>query len=210
MSSCGFTLSSTPTMRVATPLQCASDHPHWHWRLASSELLKGTRNELAPARLSPPFSRPSKSRLLHVGAAHLPPRRFDALRSVPFSLRVDECPCGPPSRPRQPGGARLVAWASGNAQSGGQGRNARVDHRLRLGHTQGRQGHSWVRPCCAPQDGSALHLAGRPPARTRPIKIGTVRRRQQPAEHGAHPTRLCASSANSHSSTCRMMSSSSS
>eukprot|EP00962_Isochrysis_galbana_P058142 scaffold30980_cov39-Isochrysis_galbana.AAC.1 len=43
----------------------------------------------------------------------------------------------------------------------GQGGDARVHHRVRVGHPQGWKGHPRIRSRGPPQDGPALHLAAR-------------------------------------------------
>ena len=93
-------------------------------------------------------------------AAHVPSRGVDAVGSVPVALRLHGRARGPAARPGQPGGARVAAWAPGDAQGAGQGGVALKHQGVCVGHAESGQGHPGLWPCRAPQDGPALHLAG--------------------------------------------------
>ena len=93
-------------------------------------------------------------------AAHVPSRGVDAVRSVPVALRLHGRARGPAARPGQPGGARVAAWAPGDAQGAGQGGDALKHQGVCVGHAESGQGHPGLWPRRAPQDGPALHLAG--------------------------------------------------
>ena len=93
-------------------------------------------------------------------AAHVPSRGVDAVGSVPVALRLHGRARGPAARPGQPGGARVAAWAPGDAQGAGQGGDALKHQGVCVGHAESGQGHPGLWPRRAPQDGPALHLAG--------------------------------------------------
>jgi len=93
-------------------------------------------------------------------AAHVPSRGVDAVGSVPVALRLHGRARGPAARPGQPGGARVAAWAPGDAQGAGQGGVALKHQGVCVGHAESGQGHPGLWPRRAPQDGPALHLAG--------------------------------------------------
>lgn len=97
---------------------------------------------------------------LCVRAAHVPSRGVDAVGSVPVALRLHGRARGPAARPGQPGGARVAAWAPGDAQGAGQGGDALEHQGVCVGHAERGQGHPGLWPRRAPQDGPALHLAG--------------------------------------------------